>query len=413
MNAIKTIKLALAALLLGTMAACGGGGGEGTLRLSLTDAPGDFDAVYVTVEKVRVHQSDTASDTDGGWWDIALEQPLKINLLDLQNGVLADLGQARLPAGNYTQLRLVLVANSADGDPLANSVLPRGAADPEGLVALTTPSGQQSGLKLKTNITVLPDQVADFVIDFDAHKSVQVVGAGASGKYLLRPVIRVMPAYSAITGVAGFLATDLVGGCVECVSLQKAGVAVAHATPNSEGRFVLAAPADVGYTLVVAVPGHATAAVTGVPVVADEVTKVNTSAEAINPPVSATGTLDGRVTVKVGDAEPVGAAGAWVKVLQTLSAGPTIEVASGWVSDDVDPAADGFYSYVVPVEPVQVAAFAPPATLVFAADTDAAAAGFYSLVASLAGSSDLSAALAKLAAAATITTPFEFAVAAP
>src|SRR3990172_8337938 len=129
MKTIKILKLALAALLLGTLAACGGGGGEGTLRLSLTDAPGDFDAVYVTVEKVRVHQSDTASDTDGGWWDIALTEPLKINLLDLQNGVLAELGQARLPAGNYTQLRLVLVENSADGDPLANSVLPKGAAE--------------------------------------------------------------------------------------------------------------------------------------------------------------------------------------------------------------------------------------------------------------------------------------------
>ncbi|MBW6495652.1 MAG: DUF4382 domain-containing protein, partial [Burkholderiaceae bacterium] len=73
MKSFQTFKLALAALLLGGLAACGSGGGEGTLRLSLTDAPSaDFNEVNVTVEKIRVHQSSTASDTDGGWGEIIL-----------------------------------------------------------------------------------------------------------------------------------------------------------------------------------------------------------------------------------------------------------------------------------------------------------------------------------------------------
>ena len=411
MKAIKTLKLALAALLLGTLAACGGGGGgEGTLRLSLTDAPTtDFKQVNVTVEKIRVHQSSTASDTDSGWYEIPLTDtdgnpipPQRFDLLALQNGVLADLGQARLPAGTYTQLRLVLAPNSSGADPIPNSVV----LSDDSEVPLTTPSGQQSGLKLKTNITVLPEQLADFTIDFDAHKSIQVVRAGASGKYLLRPVIRVVPTYYSVTGVAGFLNRDLVASCDQCISLQKDGAVVQHATPNLEGRFVLTTAEGSDYTLVVTVPGHASAAVTGVPVSAGTLTEVNASGNAINPTPSDSGTLDGAVAFQgAGDPLPaiVPAVGASMRVLQHLTAGPTIEVVSGWVSDP-----EGLYGYQVAVGATQVAPYAVlPAPLVFAPDD--AGAGFYSLVASLAGFADQPVDLVtELTAGLIITTDFLF-----
>src|SRR5512135_1844198 len=114
----KYITLWLIASLVVFMAACGGGGSSsssqpGTLKVSLTDAPNSgFDAVYVTVSKVRVHQSANASENDPGWSEIALTPPKKINLLSLTNCVLEDLGQTPLPAGHYTQLRLVLIPNT-------------------------------------------------------------------------------------------------------------------------------------------------------------------------------------------------------------------------------------------------------------------------------------------------------------
>jgi hypothetical protein len=38
----------------------------------LADAPScGYDAVYVTVEKVRIHASGSASDTDNGWSEVA------------------------------------------------------------------------------------------------------------------------------------------------------------------------------------------------------------------------------------------------------------------------------------------------------------------------------------------------------
>ena len=96
------LRLVVAAALT----ACGGGGDSagdpvvgtaGTLRLSLTDAPAcGFDNVYVTVEKVRVHASGTAEAADGGWTDITLATPQRIDLLSLTNGAMTTLGQTCL-----------------------------------------------------------------------------------------------------------------------------------------------------------------------------------------------------------------------------------------------------------------------------------------------------------------------------
>jgi len=172
------------------LAACGGGGSDssatGTLRLSLTDAPAcGYDNVFVTVEKVRVHKSGSATDSDAGWSEVVLATPRRIDLLTLTNGTLMPLGQTELPAGSYTQMRLVLSPNSAAA-PLANAIKPTDGAE----TALTTPSGAQSGLKMNINIDVPADKIADFAIDFDACKS--FVKAGHSGQYLLKPVLSVI-----------------------------------------------------------------------------------------------------------------------------------------------------------------------------------------------------------------------------
>jgi hypothetical protein len=152
------------------------------LKVSLTDAPsGGFDEVNVTVSKVRVHQSASASENDAGWTDITLSPARKINLLNLTNGALEELGETPLAAGHYTQLRLVLVPNS--GVPFANSVVLSGTTTE---IALDTPSGVQSGIKLINQFDVAAGQRVDLVLDFDASKS--VVKAGASGKWFFRRI---------------------------------------------------------------------------------------------------------------------------------------------------------------------------------------------------------------------------------
>ena len=358
----------------------------GTLHLSIGDAPScGYDAVNITVQKVRVHQSSAAADGDAGWSEIVLAPAKRVDLLALTNGVLAELGQTQLPAGKYTQLRLVLAANDAT-HPFANSVVPSGGSE----VALTTPSGQQSGIKANIDIEVAANQLADFVIDFDACKS--IVKAGNSGKYLLKPVIQVVPHF--VSGVAGFVHSSLlVAGAG--ISLQQAGVPVKSTVADSRGFFLLQPVAPGSYDIVISAPGRATAVVTGVPVAMNIVTTVNTELTAINPPTSDSGTLDGAVTTGAASID------ATVSAVQGLTGGSTIMVADGPVD-----ATTGGYAYVLAIAPPVVAPYAVlPATLVFTADT--AVAGRFTLKA-IAGGVTKSVGPLTLTSGAAIHTDFTF-----
>ena len=372
---LNYLRPALAGVLLIALAACGGGGGSsdigssagsGTLKLALTDAPAcGFDKVNVTVEKVRVHQSSSAADADGGWSEVVLNQPKKIDLLSLTNGALSELGQTPLPAGKYTQLRLVLVDNT-QAIPLANSVVP--SVD-KIEVPLKTPSGQQSGLKIPVNFTVAANQLVDFVLDFDACKSVSVVTAGNSTKYNLKPVLRLIPRL--ISGVAGFVEAPLANGNTT-VTLQQAGVTLRSTTPDSTGKFVLQPVVPGSYTLVLTAPDRSTSVVNSVPVVTDTVSFINTVSTPLVPATSPTGTLTG--TVSTG-ATPIDAI---VRALQTLTSGSKIEVISRLVDGGT-----GAYSFVLPTAAPRAASYvAGPGTLVF---SDAGAAGKYTLEATSGG----------------------------
>lgn len=250
----------------GLMAGCGGGGSSyssnpvansGTLYVAITDAPScGFDAVNVTVNKVRIHQSATASDTDAGWTDITLNPAQKINLLNLTNGTLLPLGQTPLTAGHYTQLRLVLDPNTANG--LANSVIASGTTTE---VSLDTPSAVQSGIKLVHEFDVAAGQRADVVLDFDACKSIVTKG---NGKYALKPVVKVVP--TILNGINGFMNTALLSNHV-MISAQQNGVIVSSTVPNaSTGEFFLARLVPGTYDVVLTADARATAVIASVPV---------------------------------------------------------------------------------------------------------------------------------------------------
>lgn len=340
------------AALLG---ACGGGGSSdsGTLRLALTDAPAcGYDNVYVTVQKVRVHKSGTAADSDDGWSEVILSPAQRVDLLALSNGVLAELGQTALPTGHYTQMRLVLAANDAS-NPLANAVKPTGGTQ----TALATPSGFQTGLKMNVDIDVATDKVADFVLDFDACKS--VVKLGNSGQYNLKPVISVVPRLSdAGVRVIGYVSPALAASTTT-VSVQFNGVSVKATPPDSTGKFVLY-PVPVGtYDLVVNAQGRVTATITGVPVTATAYTYVNASSAVIDPPVSAMHIASG--TVATTGVSPIDAT---VNVIKKYTGGPNVVVAGAPVDGS-----SGAFSYSLPGgAPVKTSYVASATSLSFTAD---------------------------------------------
>jgi hypothetical protein len=327
----------------------GGIGGTGSpasvggIHFYLTDAPAcGYDAVYVTVQQVRVHASAAAAGSDTGWSQVVLDPPQRIDLLTLTNGALADLGATALPAGKYTQLRLVLAENDS-ADPLANAVVPTGGS----ATALDTPSGAQTGIKLDADIDVAAGQVTDVVLDFNACKS--IVSRGKSGRFNLKPFITVLPsAASPGLRVTGSVAAALATAATQ-VSLQRDGVPVRATHPDGNGQFVLSpVPAGV-YDMVVTSPGHATAVVTDVPVGAAQPTRVNTRAP-IDLPKSGLRNVSGSVNPASGS----------VRAVQTLADGRRIEV--DWAPVD---ASTGSFALALPYAPSSTAAYAANGPLAF------------------------------------------------
>lgn len=366
----------LAAVTL--LAACGGGSsttsgsatGQGTLRVALTDAPScGFDEVNVTVEKVRVHRSSTAADADAGWSEVVLNPARRVNLLDLTNGVLAELGQTELPAGIYTQLRLQLASNGSTG-PYANSVLPTGGTE----TPLDTPSAQQSGLKMNVNLTVAANELADVVLDFDACKS--VVTRGASGRYNLKPVVTVLPRVRLDGLVAEGMVAPAIALPTTTVSLQNAGVPVRSTVPDASGRFVLY-PVPAGtYDLVVSADGRVTAVMTGVPISDSSRTFATPTGTAIDPPAGTPRSIGGVVSITGSTTIPL----ATMRALQTVATS-TVERHSA-----TNDAVTGSYALkVVAGAPVTSAYSAGATTLSFVADPTADHAVKYQVAASADG----------------------------
>jgi hypothetical protein len=369
------------------VAACGGSGdgaatgpgvsgqGMGTLRVALTDAPrcrvgnADLERVYVTVERVRVHRVAEAEPGQNGWTDVAVSPAKKINLLDLTNGRLEELGSARLPAGTYSQVRLVLSANASGGVP-ANSVIRAGETAE---IPLRTPSAAQGGLKIVRPFTVEADKLADLVIDFDACRSIVPLGEGAGG-YLLKPVLSASLRTDA--AIVGFVdpALDLKS---VTVSAQKDGKVVRSTIPSSTGEFALAYLDPTDYVVVITAADVGTAVVAGVAATTAAVTRLSTAADPIRLP--APGSPAARHAGGTLGPEAARATGV-VRALQAVGSVPVVEVATVNVDGMT-----GAFALRLPTAAPRLAAYSATLPLAFATPASPPADFGYTLQASATG----------------------------
>lgn len=165
---------------------------QAKLEIRLTDAPNsNIKEVWVDIKEIQVIIGDSTR-----WTSLTGVHPGVYNLLSLTDGRDTLLADATIPAGRLSQLRLILGED--------NYIITHDGQKE----MLTTPSAQQSGLKVQVQNDLTGGVLYRLVLDFDAAKS--VVEAGNSGKYILKPVIRVL-SFVPSGGIAkGFVAPDSV-----------------------------------------------------------------------------------------------------------------------------------------------------------------------------------------------------------
>lgn len=200
---------------------------QGTSRLmvSMTDAPGEYEHVYVDVQDVVVKYIESEGEVSLGNINVGV-----YDLLELTGGISVLLADEEVPSGHITQMRLILGSE--------NSIVIDGETHP-----LQTPSAQQSGLKLNVNQTLEPGIMYDFLLDFDVNESIVVQG---NGDYLLKPVIRASTAAE----------SGSISGTVLPVGFQTLVTAsntehIISAYTNAQGIFVLHGVPEGTHTLTI------------------------------------------------------------------------------------------------------------------------------------------------------------------
>lgn len=151
------------------------GSGMTKVSVKLTDGPGAYDALFLSVKEVQIISSEGQST-------LAVNAN-PFNVLKFRMGKDTLIASQDIPSGQLKEVRLVL-------NDTGNSVVVNGVSYP-----LTTPSGQSSGVKLKVNETLEAGVAYTMLLDFDAAKSIVQTG---NGKYILKPVIRAIP--NAVSG---------------------------------------------------------------------------------------------------------------------------------------------------------------------------------------------------------------------
>src|SRR5882762_714590 len=213
---------------------CAAASSATTVPAGGTAAPGgNFMNVFVTIRSIQAHTSATADNTSSGWQELApqlVSAPTQVDLLHLPaigQCLLEQLGSTSLPAGDYQQIRLILLANAAPSGPApsndSNACFKQLGGDVFNCVVdtsgtahtLNLSSEANTGLKIPPGqimggpIHVAAGQSVDLNIDFNTCASILLEG---NGDFRLKPALT--------AGVVSPNKTGISGQIVDSVSSQ-------------------------------------------------------------------------------------------------------------------------------------------------------------------------------------------------
>ncbi|MFW5821319.1 MAG: DUF4382 domain-containing protein [Bacteroidota bacterium] len=158
--------------------------GPGKLKILLTDAPFPTDLVdeaNVVINKIDIRNQN--HEDDGYPFITLMEEEMSFNLLELTNGVTAELVDIELDSGSYDLVRLYVSEAS---------ILLKDGTEHD----LFVPSGAQTGIKIFIDpaVMVAGGLTPELILDFNVSKSFIVKGnpnspAGIKG-FIFKPVIK-------------------------------------------------------------------------------------------------------------------------------------------------------------------------------------------------------------------------------
>src|SRR5437016_11840537 len=134
------------------------------ITVRLTDAPFPYDSLHsVNIYVVRIEANTAADTSGGGQWALITEPRKPFDLLALQQGATAILGQGEMPAGQYHSVRMTI-------DTSLSSITWNDAAQHAAQVNWHGFSAVYAFVEYPVNVAT---QGADIVLDFDIGRSFQ------------------------------------------------------------------------------------------------------------------------------------------------------------------------------------------------------------------------------------------------
>jgi hypothetical protein len=242
MKRIDVLMLLIAAVMMAGMNSCqkdnSNNKTEGRLIINITDDPFPIDFIEsakVTITKVELRKT---GEEEGYPFITVVDDTVEYDLLDLRNGVMAELLDLEVPAGEYNLIRLYV--------DLASIKIKEWET-----YTLKVPSGAQTGIKIFINpdLRVAGGLTTELLLDFNLEKSFVLKGdmntpAGING-FNFKPVIRAV--------------NNSTAGRIEGAVMDTAFVALENASVwlEQDTLFASAFTDSLGYYAMIGIPAGA------------------------------------------------------------------------------------------------------------------------------------------------------------